>query len=200
LNVQLKYIPVGSEESYYDKQGKLLRVPKSMQNFISSKVKEIDNNDIIQHIGGNEVLNNNLKSTYRFQVEVRSKLFIKVTNIENKHFIGENDSYFLVIIINEVQVFTTRDSSFVEIVNMLPYLIEFESELGNNNDPINLEMILKEALETNDEDIGKIQVKIENKPSSEVIDKFAMEINNESLLKTLKTEINFFLKIVMEKQ
>ncbi len=72
LNVQLKYIPVGSEESYYDKQGKLLRVPKSMQNFISSKVKEIDNIDIIQHIGGNEFLTNNVKSTYRFQVEVRT--------------------------------------------------------------------------------------------------------------------------------
>jgi hypothetical protein len=127
-------------------------------------------------------------------------LLIKVTNIENKHFIGENDLYFLVILINEVQVFTTRDSSFVEIINMLPYLIEFENELGNNNDPINMEIILKEALESNDEEIGKIQVQIENKPSSEVIDKYALQINKESLLKTMRTEINFFLKIMMEKQ
>ncbi len=83
---------------------------------------------------------------------------------------------------------------------MLPYLIEFENELGNNNDPINMEIILKEALESNDEEIGKIQVQIENKPSSEVIDKYALQINKESLLKTMRTEINFFLKIMMEKQ
>ena len=168
-----------------------------MQNFISSKVKEINNNDIIQHIGSNEIISSLPLNNFRFQIEVYKSLN-QLTNIENKHFIGENDSYFIVILINETQVFSSRDSSFVEIINTLPYLIEFENEIGNNNQ-INLELILKEALESNDEEIGKIQIEIENKAYSEVINKFALEISNEGILKTMQSEINFFLKIVMEK-
>lgn len=81
---------------------------------------------------------------------------------------------------------------------MLPYHASFDFDFNSSNEVIDIVIYIKEATEESDFEVGKLEL-ITTKKIDEIIDKFPLIILSEHLKKLKKTEINFFLKITLNK-
>lgn len=151
-----------------------------------------DNND--EELNYDEVINNEEEV-----MTIIKSVDIEILNIADKQYLNKDNLFIVVYDNNESsELFSSQGSPFSEVINKLPYLMNFNAYLSKKNSELNMTIYLKQQTGDNDEEIGKIDIVLDASQNYyQKSDKYCMPITKKNFKKG-KSEILLFLKFTVQ--